>query len=307
MDALETKIGFLLEIAYKEKNELEFLLTGVDRQCEPQKHDLMQIVAETARLNRMLKKLPDRTLAAKEDMEELLQKIKKPFYELAGISPVNDPELVVLRNKRYMRAAQTAHRLTKKFRQCSAVTALLSAVDSAPALGLFGLGLYGLLFLGAYAYAFSAIKRAGAFTMDTKVSDSIFLPPSPGRLEAFMLAHEYAHNVRHKLGLYTTNDIMEEGIATATAHKVLGLMKMTDPIYSAFAAVSNIYCLSAACTALLRQSGANVAMPKFILKLLEGKLSFYSVGSSAVHLAEYKYGEGIYKELFAGKYDCLLD
>lgn len=306
MDTLEIKIGFLLEIAYKEKNELEFLLTGLDRHYEPQKHDLAQIVKETIRLNRMLKKLPDRTLAAKEDMEELLQKIKKPFYELTGISPVNDPELVVLHNKRYMRAAQTAHRFTKKLAHCSALAALLSAVDSAPALGLFGLGLYGLLFMGAYAYTFSAIKTAGAFTMDTKISDSIFLPPATGRFETFMLIHEYVHNVRRKLGLYTKNDALEEGIATASAHKIMSLMKWAEPTYSAFASVNKIYCISAACTALLCQSGTNIIMPKSIFKLLEGKLSFYSVGSSAVHLAEFKYGKGIYKELFRGKYDCLL-
>jgi len=306
MDTLETKIDFLLKIAYKEKNDLEFILTGVDRQYEPQKHDLVQVVGETARLNRMLKKLPDLAMAAKEDMEELLQKIKKPFYELTGISPVNDPELVVLHNKMYMRAAQVAYRLTKTFAKCSAGAVLLSAADAAPAMGLFGLGAYGLLLISMYAYAFSAMKTAGACTINPKVSDSIFLPPAFGRFETFMLIHEYVHNVRHKLGLYTKNDTLEEGIATASAHKIMERMKLTEPAYSAFASVNKIYCLSAACTALLRQSGTNVAMPKFILKLLEGKLSFYSIGSSAVHLAEYRYGRGIYKDLFNGKYDCLL-
>ena len=33
----------------------------------------------------------------------------------------------------------------------------------------------------------------------------------------------------------------------------------------------------------------------------------YIGGSTMVHLAEYKYGTGIYKELFKGKYECLLD
>ncbi|MDI6738204.1 MAG: hypothetical protein QME12_06870 [Nanoarchaeota archaeon] len=296
----DENLPYLIRLADEERNELNFLLTGVapGNNFADYGSIYISVCRSVPSLESMVESIIPKTeiAANKKDMKEILQGIKPYFYELTGADEVKDPWIFVKTGLR-IRDFIGLGRIMDK------ASILLSAAGAAVplALGLgfplaaaSGLMYYSTCFITSAVLLYNSIKDERAVAFPVSFLDLICASKSNKIIASGILAHEYAHNVRMKTRHWKKSNsvFLEEGIATAVSNRVLDDMGDKQPVLRAHGKMQKIgFCLES------------------VYSILHGICgSFEYIGGSAmVHLAEFKYGKGIYKDLFKGKYDCLLD
>lgn len=300
----------IVDMAFEEKKELKFLLTGVgkDEFYDTHGEKMQSILADYANLEKMVYSIIPNVpvISKKKGMAEILKDIKPYFYELAGITPVKDPNIYISGSR-----FKVIMGLLQPFYACYAVAGAVLALP-AFALGLgipaaMGIGLAGCAVVSAANYAMLAkkIKGNSSFTFSVGLFDRIYILPSNKTAAAKAISHEYIHNVCMKTNLFKEGTFFDEGIATSMSQSMLIMAGQKHPAYEAYARLERIFTAILSFGEILRRSGK--ILGELNSKPLNKETVVYTCGATMFNLAEYKYGKGIYKDLFNGKYDCLLD
>lgn len=293
----------LVRLAEEERNELNFLLAGVTP--EQENGDYGSVYASVCKsypsLENMVNSIISKTevVSRKREAKSMLQEIKPYFYELTGADKVKDPKILVKTGSGVIDFLNAGNSTNNVAVPVGAFGAFLPWAFGlgVPFAVVSGILYYSVAFLASAIVMFPHIKAKSAVAFPPGIADLIAMEKGNKTIVTSYLAHEYTHNVRMKTmhKEKSNSAFLEEGIATAVSNRVLDDMGGKQPQLRAFGKMQK----------LLHVLNGIYALVKMPLKL---DFSFnYTGGSSMVHLAEFKYGKGIYKDLFRGKYGCLLD
>lgn len=315
-------LEYLARIAFEEKNNVEYLMTGIKRDdaYKTPGDTISEILRDYGNLEVMLySALPKHVISTKEEYRQILDNAKPHFIGLTGISLEKEPDIEIITSK-----AKIAYGLAKPVMAAAfilgAVASGISWIAGADlCISLAAAFTPPVVFSSAaFAAAYYKIRDTAGFTMPPKFSDTIYLMPYQYAEAASLACHEYTHNIFYKAGHSTNEPFLEEGLATAVASRILKMHESTQHTELAAYGAMDKVCRSMKSFAMLsRCFGMELniwAYHPFSLdlnvkpaKMIKSSLFNYFGGASMIEIAEFKYGTGIYKDIFNGKYDCLLD
>ena len=228
---------FLIRMAEEERNELNFLITGVSIEKSSLTYGEIyeSVCRSSVSLESMVKSVIPKTEIAgdKKDMKEILQAIKPYFYELTGADEVKDPKIFVKTGSKFRDLLSMGRVMDKASIPLGVVGA---AVPLALGLGIplaaaSGLMYYSTCFITSSVILYNAIKNDRGAAFSLPFLDLICAAKSNKTIATGVLAHEYAHNVRIKVHLMKKPKdlLLEEGIATAVSSRVLDDMGTRSP------------------------------------------------------------------------------
>ncbi|MEK6864106.1 MAG: hypothetical protein AABX27_02355 [Nanoarchaeota archaeon] len=290
----------IIDMAFEEKKELKFLLTGVgkDDYCETSKEKIRDVLKEYTSIETMVDSVTPKydIVKKRKEMNQMLETAKPYFYEIAGIEPVKNPKLLVKRGN-----FATSISIISPYLPYIALTGIFvggaAFVLGAGAIASAGVGaaLFAALSGRAYKKVLKSVKKYHSFSLPTNICDRIYIASGQRSLVFNIILHEYTHNVCFKTQM--PKDIcFKEGIASAMAQKAMINMGKEQPACEAFARLQKLsYAIDTYAYIIKKHSGDN---KQNNMPVIREELVPYVCGATMFNLAEYNYGSKIYKEAF---------
>ncbi|MBU2590362.1 MAG: hypothetical protein KKA65_01715 [Nanoarchaeota archaeon] len=251
-------------------------------------------------------------ISKKKDMEQILEEVKVPFYNLTRLEKIKDPKVIVKPRNIYLTYAKQLATDKVGMGLLIAISGLLGAfplilgtgiASSILVTGISGVSFFNIFSGLNYFKGKEKMKKTLAFHTG---NNRIFIPKTYKEYSRYIITHEFIHDINIKYNLRHEDPFVDEGITTATAYKVMDLLGKLEPSNRLFSLENKLINLTATLSLIIGKE--KMVMDSFLSSSIESALEIepYTLGSTMVQLAEKKYGEEIYPELFKGNYDCLI-
>ncbi|MFH1065217.1 MAG: hypothetical protein V1734_01800 [Nanoarchaeota archaeon] len=312
----------IAKFALQEKREIKHILTGVYNNAPYTNmgEAIEEVAYESADIARMAKNvMPHQKARTQKDMEEILEDMKPYFYELSGIEQIKDPELRIMPASKIRLACELFSPAVSGIAVLSALFSGFSYMVSKDIALSASLGAVfaSVLTVPSLAFAYFKCRNTIALALPPDFRDRIYVPKAEKYQSFSLIAHEFVHNACFKSKLDVADSFIAEGFATAMSDRILVVMGKKYPYLEIYARKGRMdYALmsfgtifSLACN----KTPDYFALPPFNMDLslspkqrIESNIFSYVGGATMFNLAEYRYGSGIYKEVFNKDYSHIL-
>lgn len=299
----------IIEMAFEEKKELKYLLTGVgmDDYCETSGEKIRDVHMAYNYLEKMVDSVTPKydIVKKRKEMNQMLETAKPYFYEIAGIEPVKNPGLFVRRSN-----FTTTLSMISPYLPYLALRGIFvggaAFLLGAGAIASAGIGAAGFAVLSGRAYSkvLKQVKKGVSFAVPDHICDRIYIAPAQRAFVFNQILHEYTHNVCFKTKLPNNDDFFEDGLASAMAQKAMINMGDKQPVYAALARFQKISYAIDTFTHIMKLHSNDKHLKSF--PSMKDELVPYVCGATMFNLAEFNYGSKIYKEVFSKNFKHII-